>query len=83
MNDFYDQDLSLSEIAQNEQVSRNAVFISLSQGEKELDKYEEKMKLMSRSMTIRADLDQLLTVSDDLERKSIVDKIKGELDYGI
>ena len=38
---FYLEDYSLSEISQIEKVSRNAVFLSLNQGKKELENWEE------------------------------------------
>ena len=45
---FYFDDLSLSEIAEKENVSRNAIFLSIKKGEKELISYENKLKLFSK-----------------------------------
>ena len=46
---FYFDDLSLSEIAEKEKVSKNAVFLSIKKGEKELLSYENKLKLFSKN----------------------------------
>lgn len=46
---FYFDDLSLSEIAEKENVSKNAVFLSIKKGEKELLSYENKLKLFSKN----------------------------------
>ncbi len=42
---YYYDDLSLSEIAENLNISRNAVYDSLKKGEKSLEAYEEKLHL--------------------------------------
>ena len=46
---FYFEDLSLSEIAEKEKVSRNAIHLSIKKGEKELISYENKLKLFMKS----------------------------------
>lgn len=45
---YYQQDFSLSEIAEEEGISRQAVFDLLKRTEKILEGYEEKLKLVSR-----------------------------------
>ena len=45
---FYFEDLSLSEIAEKENVSRNAIHLSIKKGEKELISYENKLKLFMK-----------------------------------
>lgn len=80
---FYWDDYSLSEIAQLENVSRNAVFESLSHGERQLEKYEEKLGLSKRNASISNKLDEILHIDDKEQQKKIIDEIKGELGYGI
>lgn len=46
--EFYFNDLSLSEIADKEKVSRNAIHLSIKKGEKELLSYENKLKLFKK-----------------------------------
>ena len=43
MNDYYNNDLSLSEIAENNDITRQAVRDILKKGEKKLFEYEEKL----------------------------------------
>ena len=42
LNDYYNNDLSLSEIAENENITRQAVRDNLKKGENKLFEYEEK-----------------------------------------
>lgn len=51
---YYCEDLSLSEIAENSGISRQAVRESIKKGETELRMYEEKLHLAERSRSIRA-----------------------------
>lgn len=83
MQAFYDDDLSISEISQNEKVSRNAIFDSLSQGEKKLDDYEEKMQLFKKQKEFSVLLDELGNTADNEKRQALISKMKGEIGYGI
>lgn len=76
---FYFEDLSLFEIAENENVSRNAIFQSIKIGEKELDKYEEILHIYKNILGINKEL-ELLTKEDN---KDIINKIKEKYLYGI
>lgn len=79
---YYQDDLSLSEIALNRNVTRNAVHLSIRNGEKELEKYEKDLHILLKSEQIEAELDKIEKASDE-NRKKIVDRIKEELKYGI
>lgn len=46
LDDYYNNDLSLSEIAENEKITRQAVRDNLKNGENNLFEYEEKLGLM-------------------------------------
>lgn len=48
MEYYYEQDLSLAEIAENLGVSRNAVFDTLKKAVATLEKYEKKLKLLEK-----------------------------------
>ena len=50
--DYYQNDLSLSEIAENNNVTRNAIFKSLKNVENKLLSYEEKLKLYEKRKQI-------------------------------
>lgn len=62
--DYYFENLSLSEIAENNKVSRNAVFNQLKIVEKKLHEYEEKLKLKEKKEKIK-----------ELLKESIDDKL--------
>lgn len=79
LENFYFEDLSLFEIAENENVSRNAIFQSIKIGEKELDRYEEILHIYKNIIGINKELD-LITKE---ENKDIVNKIKEKYLYGI
>lgn len=83
MHAFYLEDLSLGEIAQNEKVSRNAVFESLSLGEKDLDSFEERLGLYAQNQRLLALVSELEKSEDPLKKKEILAQMKGELDHGI
>jgi predicted DNA-binding protein YlxM (UPF0122 family) len=80
---FYLDDYSITGISQLEEVSRNAIFESLSHGEKQLSKYEKTLQLGKRNQKINTLLDQLSKEEDSTLRQTIIDEIKGELGYGI
>ena len=48
INDYYNNDLSLSEIAENENITRQAVRDIIKMGEKKLFEYEKKLEFMKR-----------------------------------
>lgn len=50
MSLYYDEDFSLAEIAETNNVSRQAVHISLKNAEKSLNEYENKLGLLKRWM---------------------------------
>ena len=48
INDYYNNDLSLSEIAENENITRQAVRDIIKKGEKKLFEYKKKLEFMKR-----------------------------------
>ena len=83
MQIFYLEDYSITEISQLENVSRNAVFESLSHGEKQLEKYEDALHLKEKYDRLLSALDRLEGSQDEKEKKQLLEQIKGELEYGI
>lgn len=83
MEAFYFEDFSLSEIAQNEGVSRNAVYESLLSGVKQLKKYEDKLGCYKKKEKSYALLDKLEECKDEVEKKKITEELKGVLRNGI
>ena len=50
LDDYYNNDLSLSEIAENEMITRQAVRDNLKKGENKLFEYEEKLGIMKKML---------------------------------
>ena len=80
---FYLEDYSITEISQLENVSRNAVFESLSHGEKQLLRYEEKLSLQKKHAVLLEKLDELSKEKDEARREELIQYLKGEFGYGI
>lgn len=73
--DYYFEDMSLSEIAQEYGVSRNAVFDQLNKVYNALEQYEEKLLLYSK-FTQRQELYKKLSVINNEEVLKIVEELK-------
>ena len=72
--EYYFNNLSLSEIAENFNVSRNAVSKDLKLTVEKLNGYEEKLKLYSKDKKLR----RLVNVIKDEELKEKINKILDE-----
>lgn len=57
MDLYYQEDLSLKEIADEKEISRNAVFTLINRVEKILINYEEKLHLLDKRRRIQDELD--------------------------
>ena len=56
---YYQLDLSLSEISEQLEISRNGVYDALKKGVKLLEKYEDKLHLVEKNDQITAFFDEL------------------------
>ena len=63
---YYFEDLSLSEIADNKDVSRNAIFTLVKRVEKILIDYEDKLKLNSKYKKIEKRLENDINLKEDI-----------------
>ena len=70
LNDYYNNDLSLSEIAENEGITRQAVRDNLKKGEIKLFEYEEKLGLMKKQIMQEEQIANILSVISKLTEKS-------------
>ena len=64
LDDYYNKDLGLSEIAENEGITRQAVRDNLKKGEANLFEYEEKMNIMEKLNKI-----DNLNIDDKIKQK--------------
>ena len=86
IEDYYNNDLSLSEIAENHNITRQAVRDIIKKGEKKLFEYEEKLMFMKRTLNqekkIEKALSELTKIQKDYSDQqvaSVLESIKKEL----
>lgn len=74
---YYEEDLSLAEIAEHYDISRQAVHDNIKRGENLLEDYEAKLELLSRRTERMAILSQLETLEDVPEAvRTLLDQLK-------
>ena len=78
MDLYYNQDLSLSEIGDNEDITRQAVRTILLKSKKKLEEYESKLKFMQKEEKIKKYIEELEETNVD---KKILKKIKQQIDF--
>ena len=86
INDYYNNDLSLSEIAENNEITRQAVRDIIKKGEKKLFEYEKELKFMEEMLeqeknieNIKQDLENIKQ-NLNITNKEKIEKIKEKLD---
>lgn len=80
LDDYYNKDLSLSEIAENNNITRQAVRDNLKKGEAKLFEYEEKLEIMKKVSFQEKTIKELESEIKKLEidsktQKNILDKL--------
>lgn len=86
LQDYYDRDLSLSEIAQNQEITRQAVRDIIMKGENKLFKLEGKLGIMKKTLkqedkiaNILSELTKIKTKSTDKQIAQILTHVRKEL----
>lgn len=86
LDDYYNNDLSLSEIAENENITRQAVRDNLKKGENNLFEYEEKLGFMKKTVEQENKVDEILAEIEKIEKNisdkettKALDKVKNKL----
>lgn len=86
INDYYNNDLSLSEIAENHGITRQAVNDLLKKGAKKLFEYEEKLKFMKRMLNQEKKIEKVLLELTKIQKEysdkqiaNVLENIKKEL----
>ena len=80
LNDYYNNDLSLSEIAENNNITRQAVRDIIKKGEKKLFEYEEKLLFMKRMLNQEDMLKKILSELDKIQKDSTDKKVANILE---
>ena len=77
LNTYYNEDMSLSEIAEEFNISRQGVLDNVKKGEKKLLEYEEKLHILEKQENRKNKLDKVLnTLSKNNTQKDIDTIIK-------
>ena len=83
---YYNEDLSLSEIAENDGITRQAVRDIIKKGERKLFEYEEKLLFMKKTINqekqienILINLNKIQKESSDKQVSNILEEIRKEL----
>ena len=86
LDDYYNNDFSLSEIAENNNITRQAVRDIIKKGENKLFEYEEKLLFMKRTLNqekkiekVLVELTKIQTTSSDKQISKVLEEIKKEL----
>lgn len=86
LDDYYNNDLSLSEIAENDKITRQAVRDILKKGENKLFEYEEKLGFMRKELmqeekiaNILSEITKIETTSTDKEVAEVLQDVKNKL----
>ena len=86
INDYYNNDLSLSEIAENNHITRQAVRDIIKKGENKLFELEEKLSFMEKTLKqekqlqeILAELSKIDDTSSDKKIAKILEHVREEL----
>ena len=78
---YYNEDLSLSEIGDNENITRQAVRTILVKSKKKLQEYEQNLKFMQKEKLIKKLLEQIEKTDINKEQQKITKEISNQLDF--
>lgn len=80
LNDYYNNDLSLSEIAENNNITRQAVRDIIKKGEKKLFEYEEKLLFMKKTLKQEKTIEQILLELSKIQKNLSDEKVQDILE---
>ena len=81
MDLYYNEDLSLSEIGENENITRQAVRTILVKSKNKLQEYEKNLKFMSKETKIKELIEKLEKTDINNKQQQKIEKINKELDF--
>lgn len=71
---YYNNDLSLGEISEQQGISRQGVYDSLKRAEKTLNEYEGKLGLVDRFLKQKESMKQIIEMLDEILKNDEFDK---------
>jgi len=81
LNDYYNNDYTLSEIAENEGITRQAVRDNLIKGENNLLEYDGKLKMLKKKENERSVIENSISLLEEISKRNKIDlEIKNEID---
>lgn len=81
MDLYYNQDYSLSEIGDNENITRQAVRTILVKSKKKLYEYEQKLKFMEKESNIKKLIEKIQNTKSEEEKQKYIKKLLENIDY--
>lgn len=81
--DYYYEDCSLSELAENYHVSRSAIHDGLSKTVSKLNAYENKMGLLKKKKKLLEKLSEYPTITNEEEKKKAFKELLEEIENAI
>lgn len=81
MDLYYNEDLSLSEIGENENITRQAVRTILVKSKKKLQEYETYLQFMQKETELKALTQKLEKTNINKKQKEIIEQINSKLDF--
>jgi len=73
LDDYFNFDLSLSEIAENRNISRSGVLDAVKKGKKKLEQYEEEIGMYKLKNELRKEIDKL---KEENAPKDIIERLE-------
>ena len=79
MSDYFEFNMTLAEIAQEKNISRQAVLDAIDKSCEKLKEFESVLQIYAKRNALRADLTELLNLSESKELKEKVEEILRKL----
>ena len=79
MSDYFEFNMTLAEIAQEKNISRQAVLDAIDKSCEKLKEFESVLQISAKRNALRADLTELLSLAESKELKEKVEEILRKL----
>lgn len=79
IEDYYNNDLSLSEIAENNEITRQAIRDVLKKSEKKLFEYEETLSIMEKNIEQEKKIEKIIKQLEEIQKNSQNKEISKQL----